>query len=509
MSRLILVLGDQLSTNLSSLAAADRLRDSVVMAEVQEEASYVPHHPKKIIFIFSAMRHFAKQLREQGWQVDYYTYEMGYTSLCDALQKSAAQHGASEVLITRCGEWRLDQQMREQWPLRLDMPVRLLEDGRFLCSHAEFRQWASGRKQLRMEYFYREMRKRSGLLISPTGEPEGGRWNFDSENRARYDGTPSCPEPLHFTPDSITDDVIKLVKERFPKHFGDPEPFVFAVTRTQALTALTYFIDEALPWFGDYQDAMSLHHDHLFHSLLSVYLNAGLLQPLEVCHAAEQAWHHGKAPLNAVEGFMRQILGWREYVRGIYWLKMPEYAEENALQSNRPLPQLYWDGETRMRCVTEAIRATREHAHAHHIQRLMVTGNLALLLGVDVKEIHRWYLAVYADAYEWVELPNTLGMVMHADGGLLGSKPYAASGKYIQRMSDYCSQCHYNVATSENDDSCPLNSLYWHFISRHRERFSRHPRMAMIYRSWEKMDLEKRRRIFARGEWLLQHSEAL
>jgi len=509
MSRLVLVLGDQLSADLSSLAAADRQHDRVVMAEVREEASYVPHHPKKIIFLFSAMRHFAAQLREQGWQVDYYPYDAGLDSLCDALQRSAETHQVSEILITRPGEWRLDQQMRDQWPTQLGMSIRLLEDHRFLCSHADFRQWASGRKQLRMEYFYREMRLRSGLLITATGEPEGGRWNYDSENRARYDGTPPCPAPLHFSADPITREVIELVKQNFSHHFGDPEPFVFAVNREQAQTALQYFIDRALPWFGDYQDAMSLHHDHLFHSLLSVYLNAGLLLPMEICKAAEQAWRDGRAPLNAVEGFIRQILGWREYVRGIYWLKMPDYLNENALGSRQPLPALYWGAETRMRCVAEAVRATREHAHAHHIQRLMVTGNLALLLGVDVEQIHRWYLAVYADAYEWVELPNTLGMVMHADGGLLGSKPYAASGKYIQRMSDYCNHCHYNVATSENDDSCPLNSLYWHFISRHQTRFARHPRMAMIYRSWEKMDADKRRRIFSRGQWLFENPETL
>ena len=509
MSRLVLVLGDQLSAGLSSLAAADRQRDRVVMAEVREEAGYVPHHPKKIIFLFSAMRHFAALLREQGWQVDYYGYDAGLDSLCDALQRSAETHQTSEILITRPGEWRLDQQMRDQWPSQLGMSIRLLEDNRFLCSHASFQQWASGRKQLRMEYFYREMRLRSGLLITATGDPEGGRWNYDSENRARYDGTPPCPAPLHFSPDPITREVIELVKQNFSHHFGDPEPFVFAVTREQAQTALHYFIDRALPWFGDYQDAMSLRHDHLFHSLLSVYLNAGLLLPQEVCLAAEQAWRDGHAPLNAVEGFIRQILGWREYVRGIYWLRMPDYVEENALNSQRPLPALYWGGETGMRCVAEAVRVTREHAHAHHIQRLMVTGNLALLLGLDVEELHRWYLAVYADAYEWVELPNTLGMVMHADGGLLGSKPYAASGKYIQRMSDYCSHCRYNVATSENDDSCPLNSLYWHFIKRHQDRFARHPRMAMIYRSWEKMDPDKRRKIAARGQWLFEHPETL
>ncbi|MFN3714272.1 MAG: cryptochrome/photolyase family protein [Alcanivoracaceae bacterium] len=509
MSRLILVLGDQLSTDVAALREADRYSDRVVMAEVAEEASYVPHHPQKIIFIFSAMRHFAAELREAGWQVDYYSFERGLPSLEAALEESLGTVAASSVVVTQPGEWRLDQRMREDWPRRFGLPVTLLEDDRFLCSRERFQRWASGRKQLRMEYFYREMRRESGLLMDATGAPVGGQWNHDSDNRQRYEGHPLCPERLRFEPDTVTNDVIALVKQHFSHHFGDPEPFAFAVTRDEALQALTYFIDHGLPWFGDYQDAMTLQQDHLFHSLLSVYLNAGLLSAREVCAAAERAWQQGAAPINAVEGFIRQILGWREYVRGIYWLKMPEYLQQNALNSTAALPPLYWGAETRMRCAAEAVRATRQHAHAHHIQRLMITGNLALLLGVDVEAIHHWYLAVYADAYEWVELPNTLGMVMHADGGLLGSKPYAASGKYVQRMSDYCSHCHYNVNTSEQQDSCPLNSLYWHFIDRHSGRFRQHPRMAMIYRSWEKMAADKKQRILVRGQWLIDNVETL
>jgi deoxyribodipyrimidine photolyase-related protein len=455
------------------------------------------------------MRHFAATLREAGWTVDYYRFEQGLPSLEAALDQSLVAVPATAILITQPGEWRLDQRMREHWPTLFRLPVTLLEDDRFLCSRERFQRWAKGRKQLRMEYFYRDMRRESGMLMDATGDPVGGRWNYDSDNRQRYEGTPACPERLDFAPDAITTDVIALVKRHFSHHFGDPEPFAFAVTRADALQALAHFIEQALPWFGDYQDAMSLTEDHLFHSLLSVYLNAGLLDPREVCQAAEQAWQRGAAPLNAVEGFIRQILGWREYVRGIYWLKMPDYLQQNALESRASLPPLYWGADTRMRCAAEAVRATRQHAHAHHIQRLMITGNLALLLGVDVEAIHHWYLAVYADAYEWVELPNTLGMVMHADGGLLGSKPYAASGKYVQKMSDYCSQCHYNVSTAEQSDSCPLNALYWHFIQRHSVRFQRHPRMAMIYRSWDKMAVEKRKRILARGQWLIDNVETL
>ena len=509
MSRLILVLGDQLSASLSSLRAADPRRDRVVMAEVSEEAGYVPHHPQKIIFLFSAMRHFADELRAGGWQVDYYRFEQGLPSLEAALSASLSQHQAKTILVTQPGEWRLDQQARLQWPSRLGVSVTVLEDDRFLCSRDRFRRWAMGRRQWRMEYFYRDMRRETGLLMSAGGEPAGGQWNYDSDNRQRYDGTPPCPPRFVVEPDDITRDVITLVKDRFDHHFGDAEPFHFAVTRREALAALDHFIDQGLAGFGDYQDAMSLEHDHLFHSLLSVYLNAGLLGPMEVCRAAEAAWQDGRAPLNAVEGFIRQIIGWREYVRGIYWHEMPGYRDRNTLSSHASLPPQYWGGATRMRCLSEAVRCTRQYAHAHHIQRLMITGNLALLLGVDVRAIHEWYLAVYADAYEWVELPNTLGMVMHADGGLLGSKPYAASGKYVQRMSNYCQHCDYNVRTAEQHDSCPLNALYWHFVDRHQDRFRDHPRMAMIYRSWHKMEAGKRARILERGQWLLDNVTTL
>ena len=509
MSTLRLILGDQLSPEISSLKDADKSRDIILLCEVFDEAVYVKHHQKKIAFLFSAMRHFAASLSDAGWNVDYVRLDQDGNShsFSGEVARAVERHAPESVIATFASEWRVLTEMRD-WENTLPCAVELRDDDRFYCSLDEFATWADGRKQLRMEYFYRELRRKTGILMSGN-DPIGGQWNYDAENRGRAPDGLEVPKHTSFVPDDITNEVLNLVEDRFGDHFGKLRPFEFAVTHEQAAYVLDRFIAERLPLFGTYQDAMVEGEPFMFHAHIGLYLNCGLLSPQQAIIAAENAYHAGVAPLNATEGFIRQILGWREFVRGLYWLKMPEYAEENALQSNRPLPQLYWDGETRMRCVTEAIRATREHAHAHHIQRLMVTGNLALLLGVDVKEIHRWYLAVYADAYEWVELPNTLGMVMHADGGLLGSKPYAASGKYIQRMSDYCSQCHYNVATSENDDSCPLNSLYWHFISRHRERFSRHPRMAMIYRSWEKMDLEKRRRIFARGEWLLQHSEAL
>ena len=507
--RLILILGDQLSPHLSSLAEGDPARDRVVMAEVAGECDYVPHHRKKIAFLFAAMRHFADRLRRDGWRVDYYTLDQDHQDLTDALLASRRDSGARQLLVTAPGEWRLLDAMKRQWPQKLGCTVRILDDRRFLCTSDAFRDWAEGRKQPRMEYFYRTMRRATGLLMDADGQPLGGRWNFDKENRKRFDGEAPPPGPKRFTPDATTREVLDLLEARFPDRFGDLQPFWFAVTEEQAQASLSHFLDHALPHFGDYQDAMDSGDDFLFHSVLSQYINAGLLDPLAVCEAAEQRYLQNKAPLNAVEGFIRQILGWREYVRGLYWLLMPDYREENRLVSHRDLPWFYWSGETRMRCVSEAVRATREHAYAHHIQRLMVTGNLALLLGVEVKQIHEWYLAVYADAYEWVELPNTLGMVMHADGGYLGSKPYAASGKYIQRMSDYCGDCPYKVSSAEEDNSCPFNSLYWHFIHRHRRRFEKHPRMSMIYKAWGRMAESKRDAILARADTLLEDPEHL
>src|SRR5690606_27078957 len=330
------------------------------------------------------------------------------------------------------------------------------------------------------------MRRKTGLLMEGD-EPVGGQWNFDSDNRSAWRGG-ELPQAPVFERDDIDREVLALVAEHFSTHIGNLENFFWGTTAAQAQQALDHFITLRLPHFGDYQDAMASGEDTLFHSLLSPYLNVGLLDPRRVCEAAEQAYFRGEAPLNAVEGFIRQIIGWREYVRGIYWLMMPDYAQENRLGNSRALPAFYWSGETRMHCVSECLRNTLDHAYAHHIQRLMVTGNLALLLGVRPEEICEWYLAVYADAFDWVELPNTLGMVMHAEVGFPGSKPYAASGAYINRMSDYCRHCHYNVKTHGEHDSCPFNSLYWHFIARHRAQFEANPRMRMAYRNLDRMD---------------------
>ena len=510
MANLILILGDQLSHHLSALEGADKDNDLVVMAEVHSEASYTNHHKKKLVFVFSAMRHFADALEEDGWRVHYQRYhpDNPAQSIEQVIAELAREYQPERVITTECGEWRLHEQI-SRWHKTLSIPVEIRPDTRFVCNIDEFARWAEGRKQLRMEFFYREMRKKTGLLMTSEGQPEGGQWNFDTDNRKKWAGKPPAPAPFREEPDAITTEVIELVNEYFSEHFGTTGNFHYAVTAEQAQEALAHFVDFALPCFGDYQDAISDNEDWLFHSILSPYLNTGLLDPMEVCEEAVRAWHAGRAPLNAVEGFVRQIIGWREFVRGIYWLLMPGYARENRLGNSRELPWFYWTGDTKMRCMHKAINATARNAYAHHIQRLMITGNFALLAGVKPEAICDWYLAVYIDAFDWVELPNTLGMVMHADGGYLGSKPYAASGSYINRMSDYCKHCQYNVKTATDDDSCPFNSLYWHFIHRHRGQFQHNHRMRMIYRNLDRMDPARVSAMLARAEQLLADPEAL
>ncbi|EGF90971.1 FAD binding domain of DNA photolyase family protein [Asticcacaulis biprosthecium C19] len=487
------VLGDQLSTRLAVITEADRDKDVILMAEVMREATYVRHHVKKIAFLFSAMRHFAQALREAGFNVRYVRLDDddNSQSLEGEILRAVKALSPDRVVVTEPGEWRLRESFEA---LRLALPVlfEILPDTRFLCSHSEFNAWAEGRTTLRLEHFYRDMRRRTGLLLELDGKPSGGQWNFDKDNRKPAPADLTIPPRISFRKDAITQEVLDLVRTRFPDGFGRLEPFHFAVTRRQALRELDHFIDYILPHFGDHQDAMVEGEPYLYHSLLSTYINAGLLYPLEVCQRAEAAWHDGKAPINAVEGFIRQILGWREYIRGIYWRFMPDYLDRNALNANRPLPWFYWSGETRMACVAEVVGHTIDHAYSHHIQRLMVTGNFALLAGLDPVAVHEWYLAVYADAYEWVELPNTLGMALHADGGLLASKPYAASGNYINRMSNYCSGCVYDSKVTTGDRACPFNALYWDFLDRHRDRFAGNPRMPYVYSTWDRMGPERR-----------------
>lgn len=502
--RLGLILGDQLSFDLSLLAALDPERDTLLMAEVNTEARYVPHHPQKIVLIFSAMRHFAQALQARGWRVIYVRLDDADNtgSLPSELARWAHATQAQELHMTECGEWRLQQTLEQSAQLVCH------PDHRFICTKSAFAQWAKGRKQLRMELFYREMRKQTGFLMQADGTPIGGAWNFDTQNRKALPKGLRGPIPAQFELDAITQEVIALVQARFGDHYGEVTNFDYPVTHEQAHVLWQHFLQMALPLFGDYQDAMAEGEPYLFHARISAALNIGLLDVRTLCADVEQAYQQGYVPLNAAEGFIRQLIGWREYVRGIYWLNMPDYAARNDLGNQRALPAFYWTGRTKMRCMSQAIGQTLEHAYAHHIQRLMVTGNFALLAGVLPEEICTWYLAVYMDAFEWVELPNVLGMVMHADGGYLGSKPYCASGRYIQRMSNHCGQCAYKVDKATEDNACPFNALYWHFLMRHQSMFARNPRMAMMYKNLEKMPVAKREALWQRGEALLARLDA-
>ena len=492
MTTLIPVLGDQLSMALASLQNADPATAIILMVEVAEEASYVPHHKRKIAYILSAMRHHAAALSAAGWQVDYVALDdpENSGSFTGEVARAIARHAPDEIVVTAAGEWRVAA-MIDSWETLFGLPVDICVDTRFIASLDAFATWVAGRKQLRMEFFYRDMRRKTGLLMDGD-KPVGGEWNFDSENRKPAPRDPAMLRPLSFPPDAITQAVIALVASRFSDHPGSIDGFDFAVTRADALAQQAHFLHHALPRFGDYQDAMLSGEPFLWHSLLSPYLNSGLLDPLDLAQAVEARFRDGDVPINAAEGFIRQIIGWREYVRGIYWHQGPGYAERNFLDARRPLPDFYWTGDTDMHCLSQAIGQTLDLAYAHHIQRLMITGNFAMLIGADPVAVHQWYLAVYADAYEWVELPNTLGMSQFADGGLLASKPYAASGAYINRMSDYCGHCRFDVKQRTGPDACPFNALYWDFLARNAEKLGSNQRLAMPYRNWAKMTDETR-----------------
>ncbi|WP_017666695.1 cryptochrome/photolyase family protein [Sandarakinorhabdus sp. AAP62] len=499
MTILVPLLGDQLSHNLASLRAVTPASAVVLMMEVAEEATYVPHHPQKIALFFSAMRHFAKELREQGWTVDYVTLDDAHNTgdFAGEVARAAARHNATRIVTVAGGEWRVVESQRA-WAERARLLLTILDDDRFLCPIEQFAAWAKGRKRMIMEDFYRIMRRQTGLLMDGD-QPVGGQWNYDQENRKSVPKGHRFTPPLRFAPDAITLDVLALVQARFHNHFGSLDSFAWPVTRAEALTALKDFITHRLPGFGDYQDAMVTGEDVLNHSLLAPALNLGLLSPLEICQAAEAAFHAGHAPLNAVEGFIRQILGWREYVRGLYWFAGPDYTARNHLAATRPLPALFWGAPTDLKCLSEAVDATSRNAMAHHIQRLMILGNFAMLVGTDPREVHRWYLAVYADAIEWVEAPNVIGMSQFADGGLMATKPYAAGGAYVNGMSDHCKHCRYDVKQRTGPNACPLNALYWDFLARHEALLSSNQRLWRMYDGWRRFAPEEQARIRAQA----------
>jgi deoxyribodipyrimidine photolyase-related protein len=498
------ILGDQLSPTISSLHGADKTKDTILICEVQQEATYVKHHKKKLVFIFSAMRHFAQELRDAKYRVIYHKLDDAtpVSRFSDAVTRAAQMGDFDEIVVSEPSEYRVLEEIK-LWPDLLNLPVDIRPDTRFLASHSDFQNWSAGRKSLRMEYFYREMRKRYSILMEGD-QPIGDQWNFDSDNRKAPNATLTIPDTFRLAPDDVTQEVCAMVEQLFPDHMGAATPFHFAVTAEGARAALQQFVEERLAFFGDYQDAMLQDEAWMFHAHIGLYLNTGLLLPLECIAAAEQAYHRGQAPLNAVEGFIRQILGWREFVRGLYWQNMPGYETLNFFDAQRDLPDFYWTADTRMNCLRQSVQETIDHAYAHHIQRLMVLGNFALLAGILPAQVNDWFLSVYADAFEWVELPNVSGMALFADGGKLASKPYASGGGYINKMSNYCKGCSYSVTAKNGPKACPFNYLYWDFLDRNRAKLRANPRVGMMYRVYDRMDADKQQAIRSDAEQFLK-----
>ncbi len=510
--RLRLVLGDQLQHDSPLLRDLDPARDRVLMIEAPGEATHVWSHKARVALFLSAMRHFAADLRARGVPLIYVAFDEpaheSEPTLIGRLRQVIAATSAESLVALEPGEWRLEQALRA---LNSELPVELLPDPHFLCSRAEFTAWAGGRRELRMEFFYRWMRKRHRVLVDAAGEPAGGRWNFDADNRGSFGkaGPGLIPLPARFEPDAITREVLALVEHRCAQHPGSLASFAWPVTREQAREALQVFIAHRLPQFGRWQDAMWSGTPFGWHALLSTSLNLKLLDPREVIDAAVAAWRAGQAPLASVEGFVRQILGWREFIRGVYWHSMPDLAAANHYGHARPLPAWYWTGRTQMACMRACIGQTLDHAYAHHIQRLMVTGQFALLAQVDPRLVADWYLAAYADAVEWVELPNVAGMALHADGGRFTSKPYIASGQYIDRMSDYCRGCAYRPAERSGERACPITVLYWNFLLTHERSLRANPRTALMAGNVARLGDADRTAIRARAAEILDNADAL
>ena len=492
---LVVVLGDQLDLDAAAFDGFDAALDAVWMAEVAEESTAVWSSKPRIAMFLAAMRHFALALQAAARPLHYTRLDApgNHGSLAAQLHADIERLRPTRLLLTAPGDWRVLQALKAVAQFQ-GLPLQIREDRHFFVSVREFAAHAKGRKALRMEYFYREQRRRQQVLMQGD-DPIGGQWNFDADNRGAFaaTGPGAVPPRASFAPDAITAEVIALVESRFAAHPGRLQSFAWPVTRAQALQSLRAFIEQRLPMFGRYQDAIWPDDPWLYHSHLSAALNLKLLNPREVVAAAETAYREGHAPLASVEGFIRQILGWREYVRGIYWTLMPEYLERNALDARHDLPAWYWTGATDMLCLRDALMQTLEHGYANHIQRLMVTGLYALMLGVQPRQVHEWYLAVYVDAVEWVELPNTLGMSQYADGGVMGSKPYIATGKYIQRMSPHCKSCRYDPALRTGQRACPFTTLYWDFLLRHEAMLAKNPRMSLQVKNVARLsDPEKR-----------------
>lgn len=504
---LAVVFGDQLDPDCALIRGLDPARDGVLMMEVAAESTHVPSHVQRTVLFLSGMRHFAQSLEARGVRVRYTTLDdpQNTHDFTGELLRAVADLSPKRIVCTQPGEHRVAA-MVQSWDQRTGVPVTVLPDEHFITTPAEFARWARGRRGLTMEHFYREQRRKTGYLMIGGGDdatPEGGTWNFDKENRLPFgkDGPkPPPPAPLRFPPDAITRAVIAAVRTRLPNLPGRLErddDFAWPVSREQALLALHDFIDHRLGLFGPYEDAMWTDTPFVYHSLLSPVLNLKLLNPRECCEAALAAYRRRRLPLQSVEAFIRQVIGWREFIRGVYWLEGPDYADRNGLDQHGSLPEFYWTGETDMNCMRHCISQVLDTGFGHHIQRLMVTGNFALISGIHPGAISDWYLGMYVDAIDWVTLPNTLGMAMHADRrpggnaaatGVVGTKPYAASGRYIERMSNYCRGCRYDPGERRGDDACPFTVFYWDFLIRNRARLARNQRMTMILKNVDRMN---------------------
>jgi deoxyribodipyrimidine photolyase-related protein len=480
MRTLVFLLRDQLDRSATVLDDLDPAQDAVAMTEADTNRGRYTEHVQQLVLGLSAMRHVRNDLRERGLTVHYQTADADAVAedAADFLRQQVADHQPERVAITEPGRLGLLDDLQAVCDAA-GVPLDVHADNHFLVTHDTFEQWADGRKELTMEYFYREQRRAYDVLLTEDGDPVGGDWNFDDDNRESFgaDGPGMTPDPITFDPDAVTQDAIETVRAAFPDAPGSLDSFGWPVTPEQARASLDDFIEHRLPMFGTYQDAMWTGRPFLYHSRLSAALNLKLLDPRTVIEAAEQAYHDGHAPINAVEGFIRQVLGWREFVRGVYFLHGGAYVEKNALDATADIPDFYWTGDTQMRCLSECAGQVAEHAYTHHIPRLMVLGLFGLLYGVDPQQMNAWHEAMYVDAWEWVSAPNMIGMALYADGGIVGSKPYTASGKYIGRMSNYCQHCVYDKGSATGEDACPFTTLYWNFLDRHQDALSGNRRM--------------------------------
>lgn len=512
---LILVLGDQMDRESAAFEDFDRDQDAIWMAENAGEATHVRCHQLRLVYFFSTMRHFRDACQAAGDHVIYHelTDDGRHDSGPDfaAILKTTVRDARPQKLIVlEPGDWRV-WKMLEQAADALNLPLEIRADTSFYCSMHEFKQWADGRKTMKLEHFYREMRKRHDVLMEGS-DPIGQQWNYDHDNRVTFGkkGPPPITKPGTIEIDTVTRDVIAMVKKRFSDHPGPSDGLTtldFPVTQQQAQAYLDDFIRHRLPNFGTYEDAMWTDEPVLYHSRLSALINSHLLRPRACVDAAVAAYKRGDAPLNSVEGFVRQILGWREFVRGLYGLKMPEYIEMNhlACEPERDVPAFFWDGQTEMACVHQSMKSVLNFGYAHHIQRLMVLGLYALLLGVHPRKFHDWHMAMYLDAIDWVSLPNTLGMSQYGDGGIVGTKPYCASGNYINKMSNYCGSCRFDYKKSHGEDACPFTTLYWDFLDRHRDKFTDHQRMVFQMKNLDRKPDVELEKIRAQAEKLKKH----